>query len=135
MTVAKERIPIVEMVDRIPHPKISFAFIELRVTGTVEEFLAKRSELLKKHPLYSESVLAKQPPGATPEAPADALAAAEEFQQEVQATEEDAAPTKAVVAAPKKAAPAKTASAATAPTAGQSARDIARARILAKKGA
>ena len=154
MAVAKERVPVQEVVDRIPHPKIQYAFLEVRVTGTVEEFLAFRSELLRKHPLYAESALAKQPPGATPEAPLmvpeDALDAAEAFQADVDAAVETptseaepaaSAPTdakaaaKAKLAAKKKPAAEKTAAAGVSGTEGQSARDIARAKILAKKGA
>lgn len=125
MAVAKERVPLQEIVDRIPHPKIAYAYLEVKVQGTVEEFLAFRSEALKKHPLYAESPIAKQPPGPTPEAPAvvDALEQAEAMQEDVDAavTEAPAAP----VAPP----------AASAPTEGLSARDKARALLLAKKGA
>jgi len=149
MTTAKERVPLLEAIDRIPHPKIQYAFLEVRVTGTVEEFLAYRSELLRKHPLYAESPLARQP-----EIPVDsvvlgdnddALEAAEAFQADVEAAvDEPTAEAEPAASAPSAAAAAKAKltakkpaakKAAVASTEGQSARDIARAKILAKKGA
>jgi len=171
MAVAKERVPVQEVVDRIPHPKIQYAFLEVRNTGTVEEFLAFRSELLRKHPLYQESSLARQPEipvgdkivveyGDDMDArdkivaeygdDMDALEAAEAFQADVAAAVDEptseaepaaAAPIDAKAAAKaklaaKKDGPVKTRSDdAPAPTEGRSARDIARAKILAKKGA
>jgi len=153
MTTAKERVPLLAVEDRIPHPKIAYAYLNIQVTGTVEEFLAYRTELLRKHPLYAESALAKQPDGPTPEAPgtvsdheADALAQAEAFQADVEAAvDEPTSEAEPAASAPTAAAVAKAKLAGSktkddllskgTSTEGQSARDIARAKILAKKGA
>ena len=128
LAVAKERVPLLAVEDRIPHPKIAYAYLNIQVTGTVEEFLAYRSEVLKKHPLYAESALAKQPDKIVVEYgdDEDALAKAEELQADVEA----------VVEAGEGTSP-KPKPAASAPTDKPklSARDIARAKILAKKGA
>ena len=147
MAVAKDRAPVNRTLERVPHAKIAYAFLDIETTGTVDEFLAYRAEMLEKHPLYAPSPIEK-----TVEAPVET--ATSEPEPEASAPTEAGPTTPAAVRAAKVRARAKSgagdagtteeaaaAGASEAPTASappsgtQSARDIARAKILAKRGA
>ena len=87
------------IVERIPHNTVSYAYLELEAENA-NEFESLREEALKKIPQYAFALAAPSAPKVVEAAeaePAEAQAAQAAADVEVQATEADAAPTKAPV--------------------------------------
>lgn len=107
------------IIERIPHPKIAYAYLELHAES-FNEFEKLRAEALKKHPLYSESAFERK----------NVVAAAEPEVTSPVETGSDTAAGSEVDPATDTVTPAVAT-----PTEGLSPRDKAKAALAAKKGA
>jgi hypothetical protein len=58
-----------EIEERVPHPQIAYAYLNIRVQGNMNEFLAFRREVLSRHPLYGTSKLEKSEGGSAEAGP------------------------------------------------------------------
>lgn len=58
----------VEIIERIPHKDVAYAFLEIRASST-NEFMAARGEITKKHQEYGFAAKKAASPKVTPSAP------------------------------------------------------------------
>ena len=123
-----------EIIERIPHKSVAYAFLEIRA-GSANEFESLRAEALRKAPHYgfAQERPADPTPAAKPTVAAKSSAAPAPAESPVEAVVETAA----VAPEPAASAPTGNADQAPSPTtqAGLSPRDKARAKMAAKKEA
>lgn len=113
MTEAHEERETVELVERVPHKSVAYAYVEIKASNA-NAFMAARNEFLKKHPAYSWALNVPAEP-------------------KVKNVEEDAPTSVEPKADEPVGPPEQVPSSATSPS--QTTREKARQRMLAKKGA